>query len=265
MELRFRLVLASPRRRVLARSAEQVVYKNRLNRVQRAASTGRRVEDDDIYHAVYSAVVEHELPPGTRLAEDSLARIFGVSRTRIRKVLLRLAHENLLSLRHNRGASVARPTVKEARDVFATRRIVEAGMMRAFAATLTDRHLQRLRRLIEQERVAARAGDRRASIKLSGEFHLEIARIVGNETLTDILRELLSRTSLVIAAYERPGYTACRHDEHAEIVDRLAAGKTEAAIAHMDQHLRRVEGSLALEPAERPPVDLAAVFRRRAA
>ena len=38
------------------------------------------------------------LPPGTKLVEERLAEIFGTSRARIREVLARLAHEQIVEL-----------------------------------------------------------------------------------------------------------------------------------------------------------------------
>ena len=83
-----------------------------------------------------TAIVEHDLAPGTKLPEDTLADTFGVSRTRVRKVLQQLAHEGMVQLERHRGATVARPSAKEARDIFDLRRILEAGMMRLLAGNL---------------------------------------------------------------------------------------------------------------------------------
>ena len=63
-----------------------------------------------IYRAVSDAIVEQRLKPGARLREDALAEVFGISRTGIRKILQRLALEQLVTLTPRRGASVTRPT-----------------------------------------------------------------------------------------------------------------------------------------------------------
>ena len=44
-------------------------------------------KDESIYQALMTAIVEHQLPPGSRLPEEALSEVFGVSRTGIRKVL----------------------------------------------------------------------------------------------------------------------------------------------------------------------------------
>src|ERR1700712_3347789 len=79
-----------------------------------------------IYQRIAAAIFEQRLPPGTKLTEDKLGGIFGVSRTIVRNALLRLAHERIVEVRPNRSAVVASPTREEAQHVFEARRIVEA-------------------------------------------------------------------------------------------------------------------------------------------
>ena len=66
--------------------------------------------ENEIYERMVETILNHRLPPGTKLIEDRLATAFGVSRTRIRPVLVRLANEQIVTLTMNRGATVAQPT-----------------------------------------------------------------------------------------------------------------------------------------------------------
>jgi DNA-binding GntR family transcriptional regulator len=70
-----------------------------------------------IYDRIWSAIAEHKLRPGTRLKEEQLSEIFGVSRARVRAALAALERDGLVTLVQNRGAFVAQPTIEEARDV----------------------------------------------------------------------------------------------------------------------------------------------------
>ena len=79
------------------------------------------------------AIVEHRLLPGTKLAEQKLADHFGVSRTLVRQALFQLSQNRLIKLEPARGAFVATPSVAEARQVFAVRRMLEAEMVRDVA------------------------------------------------------------------------------------------------------------------------------------
>jgi DNA-binding GntR family transcriptional regulator len=204
------------------------------------------MRDEQIHQAIYSAIVEHLIPPGTKLAEDTLGEIYGVSRTRIRKVLIRLAAENIVTLIRNRGASVVRPSVKDAREVFATRRILESKIIAAVAKKPTDSEILELRGFSPRERQAHEQNDRRAQIKLSGEFHMKLAEFMGNQTIIDILRNLVSRTSLIIAVYETRRGSCCQFDEHGELVELIARRDVKGAVARMEQHLLEIEGSLDL-------------------
>lgn len=227
--------------------------------------------DAEIYGHLLTALVEHDLAPGTKLPEDTLAETFGVSRTRIRKILHQLAHEGLLQLERHRGASVARPSVKDARDVFEVRRILEAGMMRRLAgAGLGAREIARLRRDVAAEREAYARHDRRRAITLSGDFHLELARLTDNTALLAMLRELVARTSLIIAVYAPARGPICLCDEHEALIEAVAAGDADAAARAMEHHLDHIAASLALAPDDTASVDLRTVLsrvaqRRRAA
>eukprot|EP01034_Spumella_vulgaris_P010859 gene10859-13788_t len=72
------------------------------------AAVGSGIEK--AYERIWGAIMDHSLPPGTRLIEDKLCEIFGIGRTRIRQVLQRLAHEQVVTLMPNRGAIVSQPT-----------------------------------------------------------------------------------------------------------------------------------------------------------
>ncbi len=212
--------------------------------------------DEAIYRNLYTAIVENHLEPGTKLPEDTLAEAFAVSRTSIRKVLQRLAYERLVDIRLNRGATVAQPTVKEARDIFAARRIVECGVLAQVVAKATPARLDELRDIVRREHEAEGRGDRREAIYLSGEFHVALIRVSENETLTDYLAGLVSRSSLVIATYGAPMAGSCRHSEHDAVLELIAAGDAEGARNWMERHLREIERTVVLVEEEPSPPDL---------
>lgn len=212
------------------------------------------------YRAIADAIFDQRLPPGTKLTEDTLGDIFGVSRTIVRNALLRLAHEKIVDIRPNKGAVVASPSADEARHVFEARRVVEAAIVERAARRISDTQIARLRRLTEEEREAFDRGDRRAWVRLSGAFHLDLADIAGNDVLADFLRDLVSRTSLVVALYETPGKSACGPHEHSELLDAIAADDISLAVSLMTKHLQACEDRLNLA-GDRNTVDLRAVFR----
>lgn len=215
--------------------------------------------DEKLYAEIYGAILDHRLPPGTKLTEDSLGEAFGVSRTVVRKALFRLGHAGIVRLRPNRGAVVASPSTEEARDVFAARRILEDAVVREVSGAPDEAGLEALRALAVEEREAFERGDRRAWIRLSGDFHLRLAEMGGNRVVSAFLEELVSRTSLIIALYEATGHSACAFDEHMALIDAIAAGQRKSARALMARHLSACEQKLNLDSADES-VDLVDVF-----
>jgi DNA-binding GntR family transcriptional regulator len=203
---------------------------------------------DEIYERIRNAIAEHRLMPGAKLSEDRLGAIYGVSRTVIRGVLQRLAHEMLITLLHNRGAFVASPTPKDAHDVFEARRLIEPRLIEDACKHATRAQITKLRALVRQEERARSHGDRHTTVRLSGEFHMAVAAIAGNRMLTRAMQELTSLTCLIILLYDAPTATACPNDEHAALVDCIEQGSARAAVRTMLEHLDHIEEALELNP-----------------
>jgi DNA-binding GntR family transcriptional regulator len=219
----------------------------------------RSPEVDDVYKKIHDAVLEHRLRPGTKLAEERLAVIFGVSRARIRKALARLAHEQIVDWLPKRGAFIARPSVEQARDVFEARYAIEPAIVRRLVNSVDARGIKALRAHVAKEVAAQDAGDKRSTIRLSGEFHNLVADLAGNASLSRSLKELSALTCLVILLYDAPTSSVCRNDEHDRIVDAVERGDSAGAERLITEHLQKIEGNINLgQPDE--DVDLEDIF-----
>lgn len=222
--------------------------------------------DNEMYERMISAILDHRLPPGTKLVEDKLASAFGVSRTRVRPLLVRLANEQVVTLIPNRGATIAQPSEQEAREVFEARRLIEPRLVELFIANADKADIKRLKACIDEEEAARLAGDLRRAIRLSGDFHLRIAERAGHQTLGRILRELTSRTSLILMAYssaharEREEATACGCREHRALLDAIRLRDASEAAKRMRDHLTRLESQLQFTTDEDVVPDLGALF-----
>ena len=212
---------------------------------------GLTAVDERIYRAVVNAVMSHRLPPGTRLGEAEFCDLYGVSRTTVRKALQRLAHDHIIELRPNRGAVVASPSPKEARDVFAARRALEREIVPLVVQRATPASLRAIRAAIEAEEAARRSADRAAWIRLGGEFHLLLAELAGNAVLQRFMAELVSRCSLIIALYENPGAPMCCNHDHQQLLALIESGDAARATALIEHHLVEIEARLHLGEQDR--------------
>ena len=219
-------------------------------RSTRAAESGSSANNatQRIADSITTAIVERRLMPGTKLAEQKIADVFKVSRTLVRQALMQLSRDKLITLEPARGARVAEPSVDEARQVFEARNMLEAAMIKRAAAELTPAHITELRAHLKAEGLAVKRTDVSGRTRLLADFHVVIARMLGNEVLADMLDDLVSRCSLIALMYQSAHSAEHSFDEHVAIVDALEARDARAAVKLMDAHLRNVERNLQLDP-----------------
>src|SRR5579859_5583187 len=138
---------------------------------------------DLAYEALRQAIIEQALPPGTRLPEDVIGGQFGMSRTLARATLARLQAEGLIEAGRKRTATVARPSLEEAKDDFEVRRALEKEVIRLVVARWKPQFGAVLEGHVREEDQAKARDDARVSIRLAGEFHIKLAEMSGNRLL----------------------------------------------------------------------------------
>ncbi|HYS12122.1 MAG TPA: GntR family transcriptional regulator [Burkholderiaceae bacterium] len=210
-----------------------------------------------IVESITTAIVERRLMPGTKLAEQKIADIFKVSRTLVRQALNQLSRDRLVTLEPARGASVSMPSVEEARQVFEVRQMIEAATIRQLCKVVTDAQIAQLRAHMREERDAVARTDVSGRTRLLADFHVVLARMLGNEVLAQLLQDLLTRSSLISLMYQSSHSAQASQAEHEAIVEALEKRDARAAARLMEQHIASVERNLRLDP--RAP-DLAAVL-----
>jgi len=200
---------------------------------------------DAIVQSLTNAIAAHRLRPGTKLVEQTLADHFSVSRTLVRQALFQLAQNRLVTLKPARGAFVATPSIEEARQVFAVRRMLETEMTRSFVRELTPAKLKALRAHVKLEQTAVQGNDTGERTQLLGDFHVHMAQLLGNTVLAQLLGDLIARCTLITLMYQSGSAAVHSHEEHAQIVAALAARDEDAAVHLMQTHLHNVEAGLA--------------------
>jgi DNA-binding GntR family transcriptional regulator len=222
-----------------------------------AENTTRRIVD-----SITSAIVERRLMPGTKLVEQKIADIFKVSRTLVRQALNQLSRDHLVTLEPARGAFVAMPSVDEARQVFEARQLIEGAMVKRLCAAINDAQIAELRAHLQAERAAVSRTDVSGRTHLLADFHVVLARMLGNEVLAHLLADLLSRSSLIALMYQSSHSAQASFAEHVAIVDALEKRDAKAAVRLAEEHLSHVERNLRLDP--RAP-DLAQILNTEVA
>ena len=205
-----------------------------------------------ICDAIRTAILERRLAPGTKLQEVGLGEFFGVSRTLVRQALRRLDHEGIVALREKRVAVVARPEPDEVRHAFAARRLIEAAAVEAACERIDRAGVAALKRLVRDENAAYARGDHAGGLALSLAFHQRIGELAGNPLLARFLRELVLKSSLAIALYEKTGVVHA-HADHDALLEAIAARDGKRAARLMAAHVDELASRLALDGAAEPP------------
>lgn len=192
-----------------------------------------------MYRDIYDAIMDHRLPARTKLTEQSLSQIYAMARHGVRKVLSQLAADGLVDLEPNRGAFIASPGVREAEEMFELRQVLEKMAVEQAWERASSEDLRQLRTMVERERDAYLQGDRALWIRLSAEFHLELAKMGGNGLLVEMLRRLVSRTTLMISSPDTTGTRPCSFDEHLSVLTALEQRDKKTALQEMAHHLQQ--------------------------
>jgi DNA-binding GntR family transcriptional regulator len=140
--------------------------------------------------------------------------------------------------------------------------MIEPNVARLAAERATEEDLKTLERHLRLEHEAHHNGKRRDAIRLSGQFHVLLAEIAGNTVALRMVKELVTRTSLIIGIFGSPGVSNCRDDDHDEIFGAFRTAQGELASRLMADHLRHIEQHLELSGPAEGASDLVAIFRK---
>ena len=203
---------------------------------------------DQMYAEIYHAIMGMKLAPKTKLTERDLCEIYQLPRHQVRQVLAKLESDGLVDIHANRGAFIANPSEIEAQEMFEVRVILESAVLESIVPSLSDRALQQLSEMVNDERTAFKNGQREAWVKLSAEFHIALARLTDNQTLVSAITKYVTRTTLLISSSHPATAGSCSFDEHLEILEAMKRRDTAAAIAVMRSHLKHCEKRTPCKP-----------------
>jgi DNA-binding GntR family transcriptional regulator len=209
-----------------------------------------------IAERIEQAILDHRLRPGTKLTEDELATIYGVGRTVIRGALQALSHRALVEILRNRGAYVAKPTVREAKEVFEARALLEPRIAHSAAERARPKDIRALQRHIDREHEALDHGDMGQAIYLSGQFHIAIAEIADQLIIGEFINSLIARSALIVALYWARRDALCESHAHHALLDAIGRNDASSAEELMRSHLVDLRSSLDLTDRSASPHSL---------
>ncbi|MFC4257671.1 GntR family transcriptional regulator [Marinobacter lacisalsi] len=222
--------------------------------------TNKQKEVERIIESLSRAIAQHLLPPGTRLVEAQIVDSLNANRNHVQTALQRMALQKIVTTEPNRGAHVSQPTAQEAREIFVARRAIEGAVVKSITPGQMRKFSRQVDAHMKAEAKATHNSDRRAIVGELSAFHRLLGKISGNSVLADILDNLMVRSSLIVALYQRNDEPTCQHDEHCRILEALKDGEVDQAVTLMEYHLDHLEAELALDEDQDREIDLRSVL-----
>lgn len=203
---------------------------------------------DKAYRALLQAIVSGQLAPGERLRQEQLAATLNVSRQPIVQALMLLRRDGFVEDTGRQGVCVTAVDPQRLRHVYAIRAALDALAAREAARECSLRRVTPDHSLIDAGRAAVRGGDVNAMIAADVEFHLHLCRLCGNPLVLETLERHWGHIRRAMgAALRSVEARAGIWDEHAAILDAVAAGDADRAELLARRHAERAQSRLVNE------------------
>ena len=213
---------------------------------------------DKVFAQLRQAIVEGEIPPGSKISEPEMATRYGISRGPLREAMRRLESSNLVERRANVGARVITLSNEQLLEIFHVREALEGMAARLAASSMPRPEIDALRDLLAQHREQIEREADQTYFQKEGDldFHYRIvqgsrnARLIG--LLCNDLYHLVRMYRFQFGMSSNRAPAALR--EHAHIVEAIADRDAELAEWLMRRHIRssrkHVERRLAEEQSQ---------------
>ncbi|MFD0687314.1 GntR family transcriptional regulator [Actinomadura fibrosa] len=215
------------------------------------AGRGSRTRHDEAYEGLRSLLLSGSIAPGTRLTEADLTRMFNVSRSTMRAVLVQLTQEGFVTSEVNRGVRTRSFSVEEAFDILEARETLESALAGKAAERATEEEIEALRRTLDDMADCKARGDQEGYSRGNRRFHQQVKEAAHAKTLARAYDTLLY--PLVMRQYRN---LSARHprggslEEHQAILLAIVTRNPEAAIAAMRHHVASARRALLLQTSE---------------
>jgi DNA-binding GntR family transcriptional regulator len=195
---------------------------------------------EEAYTAIKRRIICLALPPGAPFTEARLAAELSLSKTPVREALARLHREGFVDVTARSGYSVAPVTLKDVRDLFALRILLEGEAARLAASAAPDPG--QLRLLEEAARTSYDPNDSDSIarfLRANTEFHTAVARVAKNERLVGVLEQVLDQMERVFhLGLSRTTSGDENVRDHQQLVKAILRGDCELARRTATAHIR---------------------------
>ena len=197
--------------------------------------------------ALRQRILAGEVSPGRPLREVALAAELGVSRNTLREILLVLASEGLVQHVPHHGARVVQLGVRDARDIYLVRQLIETAAIERAASRPLEAS-EYLSAAIGRLQEATEARDLDQLVEADLGFHRSLAEVLESERLAALFRTIEAQLRLAFSIvafadreYEEPEPLVEEHRRIHQLVTSGDAGSAkDALLAHLAKYETRL-------------------------
>lgn len=204
-------------------------------------SKSNRLLRNSAYEQILMAIILGELEPGARVDEKRLMKDFKLSQASVRDALYRLSLEGLVERQARIGTRIGDLGLRELRDVFEARVLVEGYAARLAAQRASPEDLAAIRKAYEGYETVAETRDIRALVRMDRAFHRALAAACKNSQIEQTIIRLHNNAAR-FWCFNIQRTSAERHraqiEEHLKIVDAIE----KRDLAEIDRLLKGVLG-----------------------
>lgn len=190
-----------------------------------------------VYRALCDAIQTGQIKQGTRVREEDIAKLLGVSRTPVREALFRLQTRGLLDMAPGRGLVVVEITRQKLVELYAMRELLEGGAARMAAQHASPSEVETLQYLLGEFQKAGDNAPRLAAI--NRQFHAAIYDATHNRHMLTALADLTDALALLQnTTFSVPTRPKLGLKEHRAIVNAIAQKNPDQAEQAARDHIR---------------------------
>lgn len=205
---------------------------------------GRSSTAERVAAILRARITEGRLPPGSRLAEESIGEALGVSRNTLREAFRLLTHERLAVHELNRGVFVRTLTQEDVVELYRVRRVIECAALRELD-TRPPASLADVDAAVGEGERAAEAGQWADVGTANIRFHQALVALAGSPRIDEFMARVLAELRLAFYAMKNPRRF---HEPYLvrnrELLDALQAGQFKKAESLLEVYLDDAERQL---------------------
>lgn len=194
-------------------------------------------------------IIKCKLQPGEMINEIELAEKFSMSRTPVREAILKLSSEDLVTIYPRKGIMVSEITLKDIREVFQIRELIEPEAAKKFHNNMSEEYLLSMRKKFEEIEFKLTGDVALKYYDLDIEFHKYIIASTKNDMLIEFMDKIYDRdyrirvkSTLMIEDIEDRS-----KPEHFEVIDALLSGNSENIYNTLKIHLENSKKAALLQ------------------